>query len=242
MASKPSIQSQEPTDEGRQDAQCTEHEIGNIVTEVATEMLKDLTEHKHERQTSNNSESSKEGKAIIESKNKVKELGKKDVQKEPDIKSHGVKPTKTKHKKGDEKKKKKKKEKGDNTDYSGRAAVEKKKKKKKKKKDDDDNTGYSSSSSSSSSESDDDTKCKNKGKSWLWMGVIGSILLLTGGLVVQQVDKMRFAKLLGGSQAQLNQEKAGQVPLILEEQRRKQSKAKHTDVPSSYRDVQIGPS
>ncbi|XP_010261521.1 PREDICTED: uncharacterized protein LOC104600334 [Nelumbo nucifera] len=86
------------------------------------------------------------------------------------------------------------------------------------------------------------------GKSWVWLGIFGSLLFLIGGLVnlakvfkMQQVGGVRLEKLRGGAQEQLNREREGEVPLILEEQtRRKQNEAKPIVFPTPYKDALLG--
>ncbi|KAJ4953034.1 hypothetical protein NE237_029866 [Protea cynaroides] len=85
------------------------------------------------------------------------------------------------------------------------------------------------------------------GKNWVWMGIFGSLLFLLGGLVnlvkvfkMQQPGGMRLEKLRGGAQERLIQEREGQVPLILEEQRkRKQSEEAKPIASTPYKDVLV---
>lgn len=84
------------------------------------------------------------------------------------------------------------------------------------------------------------------------MGIFGSVLLFTGGLTnvvkvfkMQQIDGLRLEKLRGGAQERLMQQREGQLPLIAEEQRRRQivieeTKAAAVPVPTPYKDVLIG--
>lgn len=66
-----------------------------------------------------------------------------------------------------------------------------------------------------------------QGRTFTWFGIFGSGLLVIGGLAnVVKVFKMqqgglRLEKLRGGAHELLIQEREGQVPLILEEQRRR---------------------
>ncbi|ESR35367.1 hypothetical protein KPL70_024917 [Citrus sinensis] len=67
---------------------------------------------------------------------------------------------------------------------------------------------------------------------WAWLGIIGSLLLFIGGLTnvvkvfkMQQMDGLRLEKLRGGAHERLMQEREGQVPLIIEEQRRRKRPA-----------------
>ncbi|KAF6161639.1 hypothetical protein GIB67_017277 [Kingdonia uniflora] len=76
------------------------------------------------------------------------------------------------------------------------------------------------------------------GKSWVWMGIFGSLLFLVGGVAnavkvfkMQQMDGIRLEKLRGGAQERLNQVREGQVPLILEEQRRRTKHSEGTRPP-----------
>ncbi|OAY48419.1 uncharacterized protein LOC110617653 [Manihot esculenta] len=90
------------------------------------------------------------------------------------------------------------------------------------------------------------------GRTLVWMGIFGSVLLFTGGLTnvvkvfkMQQIDGLRLEKLRGGAQERLMQQREGQLPLIAEEQRRRQivieeTKAAAVPVPTPYKDVLIG--
>ncbi|KAF6140026.1 hypothetical protein GIB67_001767, partial [Kingdonia uniflora] len=76
------------------------------------------------------------------------------------------------------------------------------------------------------------------GKSWVWMGIFGSLLFLVGGVAnvvkvfkMQQMDGIRLEKLRGGAQERLNRVREGQVPLILEEQRRRTKHSEGTRPP-----------
>ncbi|KAM5557551.1 hypothetical protein ABKV19_024768 [Rosa sericea] len=100
------------------------------------------------------------------------------------------------------------------------------------------------------------------GGTWIWMGIFGSVLLLVGGLAnvvkvfkMQQMDDgaiLRLEKLRGGAQERLVHEREGQVPLILEDQRRrKRQLAQQQQEPSihiaapqptPYKDVLVGQS
>lgn len=63
---------------------------------------------------------------------------------------------------------------------------------------------------------------------------------------MQQMDGVRLEKLRGGAQERLNQEREGQVPLILEDQRRRKKQIEEarpaTSAPTSYKDVLISQS
>lgn len=67
-----------------------------------------------------------------------------------------------------------------------------------------------------------------QGRTFTWFGIFGSVLLVIGGLAnVVKVFKMqqgelRLEKLRGGAHELLVHEREGQVPLILEGQRRRQ--------------------
>ncbi|PKI52128.1 hypothetical protein CRG98_027544 [Punica granatum] len=101
------------------------------------------------------------------------------------------------------------------------------------------------------------------GRTFTWFGIIGSVMLIIGGLAnVVKVFKMqqgglRLEKLRGGAHELLLQEREGQVPLILEEQgrRRRQAEelsqataaqaARETAAPAvstPYKDVLVGQS
>lgn len=83
--------------------------------------------------------------------------------------------------------------------------------------------------------------------------MFGSLLLLTGGLLnvvkvfkMQQIDGLRLEKLRGGAQERLISEREGQIPLIVEEQRRRKVYAEDTlpvalpPRPTPYKDVLVG--
>lgn len=84
------------------------------------------------------------------------------------------------------------------------------------------------------------------------MGIFGSLLFFIGGFTnvvkvfkMQQIDGLRLEKLRGGAQERLIQEREGQMPLILEEHRRRKSIAEETKpvpvpVPTPYKDVLVG--
>lgn len=85
---------------------------------------------------------------------------------------------------------------------------------------------------------------------WIWLGIFGGLMFFIGGLTnvvkvfkMQQVDGLRLEKLRGGAQERLAHEREGQVPLILEDQRRRKRQAeevKSTVGPTPYKDVLIG--
>ncbi|XP_049368271.1 uncharacterized protein LOC125833172 [Solanum verrucosum] len=63
---------------------------------------------------------------------------------------------------------------------------------------------------------------------WMLFGLFGSLLLFIGGLMnvvkvfkMQQMSGLRLEKLRGGAQDRLIQEREGQMPLLIEEQRRR---------------------
>ncbi|EEF39025.1 uncharacterized protein LOC8263485 [Ricinus communis] len=94
------------------------------------------------------------------------------------------------------------------------------------------------------------------GRSLVWMGIFGTLLLFIGGLTnvvkvfkMQQIDGLRLEKLRGGAQERLIQQREGQLPLIAEEHRRRKMIIEETKavpvpdpVPTPYKDVLIGQS
>lgn len=81
------------------------------------------------------------------------------------------------------------------------------------------------------------------------MGIFGGLLFFIGGLTnvvkvfkMQQMNGLRLEKLRGGAQERLSAEREGQVPLILEEQRRKRlaEEIKSTMGQTPYKDVLLG--
>ncbi|KAM1471680.1 hypothetical protein ACFX14_042143 [Malus domestica] len=106
------------------------------------------------------------------------------------------------------------------------------------------------------------------GRNWVLLGMGGSLFFLIGGLAnvvkvfkMQQMgDGLRLEKLRGGAQERLVHEREGQVPLILEDHRRRSSQrssVRHDDehhlhhvepnpnaaaepVPTPYKDVLVG--
>lgn len=91
-----------------------------------------------------------------------------------------------------------------------------------------------------------------QGMTWIWLGIFGSILFFVGGLInvvkvytMQQIEGLRLEKLRGGAQERLSQEREGQVPLIIEEQRTRQRQAEEARLvpgPTPYKDVLVGQS
>ncbi|PIA49068.1 hypothetical protein AQUCO_01300128v1 [Aquilegia coerulea] len=99
------------------------------------------------------------------------------------------------------------------------------------------------------------------GKSCVVLGIIGSLLFLIGGLMnlvkvfkMQQMDGIRLEKLRNGAQERLVRDREGQVPLILEEQRRRKRQIEEGRPPlvsvptpasvaaTPYKDVLVGQS
>ncbi|KAF3432866.1 hypothetical protein FNV43_RR23968 [Rhamnella rubrinervis] len=89
------------------------------------------------------------------------------------------------------------------------------------------------------------------GRSWIWLGILGSLLFLIGGFMnvvkvfkMQQIDGLRLEKLRGGAHERLIHEREGQVPFILEEQRRRTRHVEETKLAlplaTPYKDVLIG--
>lgn len=89
------------------------------------------------------------------------------------------------------------------------------------------------------------------GKTWIWLGIFGSLLLFIGGLMnvvkvfkMQQMNGLRLEKLRGGAQERLVREREGQVPLIIEENittRKQQVLEPKLPPPSTpYKDVLVG--
>lgn len=93
---------------------------------------------------------------------------------------------------------------------------------------------------------------------WIWLGIFGSLLLFMGGLMnvvkvfkMQQMDGLRLEKLRGGAQERLVRVRDGQVPLIIEEQRRRVRKVEEGTSgapeqgpgpvgPTPYKDILVG--
>ncbi|KAE9603989.1 hypothetical protein Lal_00001773 [Lupinus albus] len=90
------------------------------------------------------------------------------------------------------------------------------------------------------------------GKTWIWLGILGSLFFLIGGLTnvikvfkMQQMNGVRLEKLRGGAHERLVNAREGQVPLILEHHHQTRShpveETKVTlPVPTPYKDVLIG--
>lgn len=88
---------------------------------------------------------------------------------------------------------------------------------------------------------------------WVWLGIFGSLLFLIGGLTnvvkvfeMQQINGLRLEKLRGGAHERLMNEREGQVPLILEDQRRRKMQVEEVVPPvavsTPYKDVLVGQS
>ncbi|KAB5531659.1 hypothetical protein DKX38_018329 [Salix brachista] len=85
-------------------------------------------------------------------------------------------------------------------------------------------------------------------KTWVWIGIFGSLMLFIGGLTnvvkvfeMQQIDGVRLEKLRGGAQERLIRERDGHAPLILAEERRGKRAAGGTRAaPTPYKDVLVG--
>lgn len=89
---------------------------------------------------------------------------------------------------------------------------------------------------------------KMQGKRWVWLGIYGSVMFTIGGLTnvvkvfkMQQMNGIRLEKLRGGAQEGLIEGREGQVPLIIDDLRRKievdEVKAPTADTPTPYKDV-----
>ncbi|KAI3955061.1 hypothetical protein MKW98_005064 [Papaver atlanticum] len=87
-------------------------------------------------------------------------------------------------------------------------------------------------------------------ESWIWLGIFGSLFLFVGGLTnvakvfkMQQMEGVRLEKLRGGAQERLNRDREGQVPLILEDQRRRKIQIEEARQPpvvqTSYKDALV---
>jgi hypothetical protein len=91
-----------------------------------------------------------------------------------------------------------------------------------------------------------------QGKTWVWTGICGSLMIFIGGLTnvvkvfkMQQIDGLRLEKLRGEAQERLIREREGHSPLILEEERRRKMIAAETraaPLPATtpYKDVLVG--
>ncbi|KAF9671161.1 hypothetical protein SADUNF_Sadunf12G0018700 [Salix dunnii] len=85
-------------------------------------------------------------------------------------------------------------------------------------------------------------------KTWVWIGIFGSLMLFIGGLTnvvkvfeMQQIDGVRLEKLRGGAQECLIRERDGHAPLILAAERRGKMTAGGTRAaPTPYKDVLVG--
>ncbi|KAI3458032.1 hypothetical protein Pfo_014695 [Paulownia fortunei] len=91
------------------------------------------------------------------------------------------------------------------------------------------------------------------GETWIWLGIFGSLILFIGALAnvvkvfkMQQLTGLRLEKLRGGAQERLVRIREGQVPLIVEEQRRLRAvdsvveEGQSREVPTPYKDVLVG--
>ncbi|KAK6135344.1 hypothetical protein DH2020_030932 [Rehmannia glutinosa] len=92
------------------------------------------------------------------------------------------------------------------------------------------------------------------GETWIWLGIFGSLLLFIGALanvvkvfkMQQLLDGLRLEKLRGGAQERLVLIREGQMPLIVEEQRRRRpvdvniEEGQSSEVPTPYKDVLVG--
>ncbi|KAM7268875.1 hypothetical protein ACFE04_011041 [Oxalis oulophora] len=94
------------------------------------------------------------------------------------------------------------------------------------------------------------------GTTWVWLGICGSIMFFIGGLTnvvkvfkMQQLDGgLRLEKLRGGAHERLIQAREGELPLILEENRRRRHQHHPVEstsppivpVATPYKDVLIG--
>ncbi|KAK1361173.1 Polypyrimidine tract-binding protein-like protein 2 [Heracleum sosnowskyi] len=86
-------------------------------------------------------------------------------------------------------------------------------------------------------------------ETWTWLCMVGSLMLFIGGITnvvkvfkMQQFDNgLRLEKLRGGAQERLAHVREGQVPLIRENQRRRQAEQVGPSVtPTPYKDVLLG--
>ena len=77
------------------------------------------------------------------------------------------------------------------------------------------------------------------------MFFIGGLANVVKVFKMQQTDGLRLEKLRGGAQERLMQAREDQVPLILEDQRRRKRQAEEAIVvptPTPYKDVLVGQS
>ncbi|KAK6155589.1 hypothetical protein DH2020_009837 [Rehmannia glutinosa] len=91
------------------------------------------------------------------------------------------------------------------------------------------------------------------GETWIWLGIFGSLLLFIGALanvvkvfkMQQLLDGLRLEKLRGGAQERLVLIREGQMPLIVEEQRRRRpvdvnvEEGQSSEAPTPYKDVLV---
>ncbi|KAL8232110.1 hypothetical protein R6Q57_001888 [Mikania cordata] len=90
-------------------------------------------------------------------------------------------------------------------------------------------------------------------RTWVWMGMFASLLLLIGGLAnvikvfkMLQIDGLRLEKLRGGAQERLVRAREGQTPFLRDERRRwprqVETTAEPPTEPTPYKDVLLGKS
>ncbi|KAI3784053.1 hypothetical protein L1987_43145 [Smallanthus sonchifolius] len=92
-------------------------------------------------------------------------------------------------------------------------------------------------------------------RTWVWMGVFASLLLLIGGIAnvvkvfkMLQMDRLRLEKLRGGAQERLSRAREGQTPFLRDERRRWPRHVETTEPPlppeptTPYKDVLVGKS
>lgn len=93
-----------------------------------------------------------------------------------------------------------------------------------------------------------------QGRTWIWLGIFGSLLFFIGGLAnvikvfkMQQIDGLRLEKLRGGAHDLLIHEREGRVPLILEDNQRRRIRqveevkvSPASPVSTPYKDVLVG--
>ncbi|KAK7311462.1 hypothetical protein RJT34_09617 [Clitoria ternatea] len=101
-------------------------------------------------------------------------------------------------------------------------------------------------------QSDIDHGIQLLGRTWIWLGIFGSLMFFIGGLTnlikvfkMQQMNGMRLEKLRGGAHERLLNAREGRVPLILDlEQQTISHQPQETKptlpVPTPYKDVLIG--
>ena len=91
-----------------------------------------------------------------------------------------------------------------------------------------------------------------QGSTWIWLGIFGSLMFLTGGFTnlikvfkMQQMNGIRLEKLRGGAHERLVSSREGRVPLIIERQTisHEPQETKITlpvPTPTPYKDILIG--